>query len=149
MTAHLTSTTDQAAKAYFRAVFDALVFNFGDYNILVANGIESRSEETFIIGYRPAPREILICEGFRGWNPQDGAFEKARVVQISDMDVSQAIVDVDAQSVGMITTRGETFEFRVNRTASAEVDGDALPLDQSDDVADFLEFMRIFVGEMA
>ncbi len=144
MTAHFPLTDDQAAKAHYRSLFDSLVFNFGDYNILVADGVGSRDGETFIIGYRPAPREILICEGFG-----QGGSGRGRVTQISDMDVSQAIVDSEAHSVGMITTRGETFEFRASPSASALADGRILQLDQTLDVADFLDFMRVFEGEMA
>ncbi|GAA1347707.1 hypothetical protein [Falsarthrobacter nasiphocae] len=138
MTHERTAGADALAKTHFRGLFDARVYNYGDYNILVAEGLGARSQETFLLGYRPSPREILVCP--LGDSP---------VVQISEMDVSVAAVDATDRTVGIITTNGLALEFSLEDVASAPVGPALAVLNQSDDVADFLAFMQVLARDAA
>lgn len=142
MTLELDSTVDEAGKAHYRDIFDSSVFNFGDYNILVALGVASCDGQEFLIGYRQAPRELLVCPLTADHSPE-------QLIQIADMDIAQAIVDPNSLAVGIITTQGRTLEFTVPPLVRSTSTGTEWQLDQSLDVADFLEFMRIFESELA
>ena len=72
-----------------------------------------------------------------------------QLIQIADMDIAQAIVDPNSLAVGIITTQGRTLEFTVPPLVRSTSTGTEWQLDQSLDVADFLEFMRIFESELA
>lgn len=144
MSLELSASPDQRAKALLRSSFDARVFNFGDYNILVGRGLGTCAGRDYLVGYRPIPREILVCPYVSGL-PDD---EQPAVLQIAETDVSHVVADVPGASVGIITTRGETVEFRVDDVVPVQDDGPELALEQSDDVADFLDFMRLFEADV-
>ncbi|MCB4207278.1 hypothetical protein [Arthrobacter sp. UM1] len=145
MSPELSVSPDARAKALLRSNFDARVFNFGDYNILVGRGLGACDGRDYLIGYRPVPREILVCPYVPGLSEDE---EQPAILQIAETDVTHVVADVAGASVGIITTRGETVEFRVDDVVPVHDDGPELALQQSDDVADFLDFMRIFEADV-
>lgn len=131
-----------------RGVFDARVFNHGDYNLVY--GQTSGTATPYVIGYRRAPQELVLC-------PVD----PSRPVVEDDADPSE-VSTVSLGNVATVADTGSGYQletvtgfrtwFEVSPRCRVHV-GDlsetgVAELDQSDDAADFHEFMSGFMDEL-
>lgn len=131
-----------------RGVFDARVFNHGDYNLVY--GQTSGTATPFVIGYRRAPRELVLCPVDPS-RPEVGVdADPAEVATVSLGNV--ATVADTGSGYQLETVTGFRTWFEVSPHCRVHV-GDLsetglAELDQSDDAADFHEFMTGFMDEL-
>lgn len=144
-----------------RGVFDARVFNHGDYNLVYAQ--PSGGSLPHVIGYRHSPLEMLLC-------PVDPVDAVAADLTEDDADaladpatgtlpgvVSVALANVatvadtgtgyQVETVTGFRTWFEVVEHPRVPVGSASEDGTA-ELDQAGDAADFHGFMTAFMDEL-
>lgn len=131
-----------------RGAFDRKVMNHGDYNLVFAQ--PSGSATPYVIGYRRAPRELVLCP-----------------VDVQRRDLAQAtgvddIVVVDFHNVATVTDTGSGYQvesvtgfrtwFEVSPATTVHVgplsDSGMARLDQDEDAEDFHRFMSEFMDEL-
>lgn len=152
-----------------RGVFDARVFNHGDYNVVY--GQPSGSSSPLVIGYRHQPLEMLLCP-FDPTSTPDDAPADASAADAPEEDPHGPVAepsshgtDVVGVALGNVATVADTGSgyqvetvtgfrtwFDVPEHARVPVgdlteDGTA-GLDQAEDAVDFHAFMTAFMDEL-
>ena len=144
-------------KTALRHIFDSQIPNYGDYNLVYAGSRVSPdrkpSTKHYVVGYRRQPLELMIAP-FNGLALSPGPMP----VEVNMTNLSHAFQLGDGDyEVG--TSTGKTFRFIVRADPSLQDGADGAPapadqpgpdrIDQSDDHADFIEFMTEFIEAAA
>ncbi|MUK02143.1 hypothetical protein GM708_09510 [Vibrio cholerae] len=138
----------QGLKNALRRVFDGQIPNYGDYNLVFADGHsrERRGREaptrTYVLGYRWKPAELMVA-------PVDlAAVTGAGVpVEVNMTNLAHALQWDEDGSYEVGTSTGRVFRFDVAAYPVLDIGpGTALRLEQHDDVADFDSFMAAFIA---
>lgn len=131
-----------------RGVFDARVFNHGDYNLVY--GQTSGTATPYVLGYRHSPRELLLC-------PVDPARtdapEEADPTEVTVVSLGNVATLADTGSGYQVeTVTGFRTWFEVSPEARVHVgdlsDSGVATLEQAEDAADFHEFMTGFMDDL-
>ncbi len=137
-------STDHTLKCLLHEAFDGQIPNYGSYNLVAASGT-SGSSGLKVIGYRREPAELIICP----LNPKTMTASD-RAVSVNNTNVSHvALISDGSYEVG--TSTGRVYRFNVPANPSLDIpadDGSAAlrgSIDQSEDAADFADFMNIFM----
>ena len=150
-----------------RRVFDARVFNHGDYNVVY--GQPSGSSSPLVIGYRHQPLEMLLCPFDPTSTPDDhdrrapGVAEDDPHGPVTEASADRAdVVGVGLANVATVADTGSGYQvetvtgfrtwFDVPEHTRVPVgdlteDGTA-ELDQAEDATDFHAFMTAFMDEL-
>lgn len=134
---------DAELKALLRTAFESQIPNFGSYNLVLSTGT-SGSSAPAVIGYRREPIEVVLAP----LNPLN-LTPKSRATEINATNVSHlALVSDGGYEIG--TSTGRVFRFKVPGHVSLDLpcNGHRVLLDQSDDSADFTEFMELFMDKL-
>lgn len=147
-----------------RGVFDARVFNHGDYNLVY--GQPSGGQLPLVIGYRHSPLEMLLCPV----DPVEAVAAEVHAGAPGESDVPEAepgsaSVGVESVALANVATVADTgtgyqvetvtgfrtwFEVtdRPQIPVGEAADDGVAVLDQADDAADFHAFMTAFMDEL-
>ena len=153
-----------------RGVFDARVFNHGDYNVVY--GQPSGSSSPLVIGYRHQPLEMLLCPFDPAVTPDDLERRRAAGDAVVEEDphgpVAEAsthgtdVIGVALGNVATVADTGSGYQvetvtgFRTwfdvperTRVPVGELTEDGTAeLDQAEDAVDFHAFMTAFMDEL-
>lgn len=155
-----------------RSVFDARVFNHGDYNVVY--GQPSGTSSAVVIGYRHQPLEMLLCPFDPAATPDEpeggGAAGPLPLVQeedphgpVEEPPLDRAgVVGVDLANVATVADTGSGYQvetvtgFRTwfdvpehTRIPVGDLTEDGMAeLDQAEDAVDFHAFMTAFMDEL-
>ncbi len=143
----------QGLKNALRRVFDGQIPNYGDYNLVFADGhsrdrggrkttTTTTAAAAYVLGYRWKPAELMIA-------PVDlTAVTGAGVpVEVNMTNLAHALQWDEDGSYEVGTSTGRVFRFHVAGDPVLDVGpGTALKLEQHDDVADFGSFMEAFIA---
>lgn len=143
--------TSPSLEERLHAVFDAQVANFGAYNLICATGWarhadpgiqehQGPDQQLFVVGYRRAPAELVVApvepEGLQA-RGLPLALDNTNMIRCSTHSTG-----LDAATVSGSTLHLEASPVTVLHTAGPE--GPTETLDQTHDVADFLDFVQEF-----
>ncbi|MBG6182485.1 hypothetical protein IWX65_000418 [Arthrobacter sp. CAN_A214] len=136
-------------KNALRRVFDTQIPNYGDYNLVFASHEREGGElrpplnavGSYVLGYRWQPAEIMMA-------PVDVASVTGAgiPVEVNMTNLAHALQWNDG-SYEVGTSTGRIFRFRVRPQPTLDVGpGNALVLEQDEDVIDFDAFMEAFIA---
>jgi hypothetical protein len=131
-----------------RGAFDARVLNYGDYNLVY--GQTSGSGTPYVIGYRRAPHELVLCPVDPSGPEVAPDADPADVATVSLSNVATLADTGSGYQVETVTGFRTWFEVSpVCRVHVGELSETGVTeLDQSEDAADFHEFMGGFMDEL-
>lgn len=144
----------QGLKNALRRVFDGQIPNYGDYNLVFADGHARDAREpggardarriptAYVVGYRWKPAELMIA-------PVDlAAITGAGVpVEVNMTNLAHALQWDDDGSYEVGTSTGRVFRFAVAPAPVLDIGpGTPLRLAQEADAVDFTSFMDAFIA---
>ncbi|WGH84093.1 hypothetical protein [Auritidibacter ignavus] len=150
MMAHLKqgSSSSAALKQRLRLLFEATIFNYGDYNLIYAHPVATGP--AFVIGYRRQPLEMVLLPIVTEEVEAVGAHTEADREDILTIDLSNvAMVSDSGAGYGVTTVTDHRAHFDVVGDPEVPLGaGYSVALEQFDDSEDFHEFMTELMDQL-
>lgn len=159
-------SADEQLKRRLRAIFDARIFNYGDYNCVFTAA--SNPYSPLLIGFRQQPLEMIFYRITENEINDDAVAEAsvpAEQAEAATPEDPRSIIAVDLANIQQLADTGTGYQvatihgdagwFEVEPQAAVpeflrEQFGPGTPefLNQSDDSTEFHEFMSAFMDKI-